>query len=84
MTLARVAAVTLFGVYALTVAVTLAAAVTGRATSDDASILLALAFAVVGLPGRAPGAGQQRRLAAAGRGRGLRTPGPGADGVPDR
>ncbi len=49
MTLARVAAVALFGVYALTVVVALAAAVTGRATSDDASILLALAFAVVGL-----------------------------------
>jgi hypothetical protein len=44
-----VAAVTLFGVYALTVVATLAVAVTGRGTSNDASILLALGFAVVGL-----------------------------------
>jgi hypothetical protein len=47
--LARLAAATLFGVYALTVAVSLAVAVSGHGKSDDASILLAVGFAVVGL-----------------------------------
>ena len=47
--LARLAAATLFGVYALTVAVCLAVAVSGHGKRDDASILLAVVFALVGL-----------------------------------